>query len=77
MKLTHKIISKLKDERGVSAIVVAVVLVMLIGFLALAIDIGYLYATKNELQNTADAAALAGAGQLGQIYVFLLPRPER
>lgn len=68
MKSTHKIISKLKDERGVSAIVVAVVLVMLIGFLALAIDIGYLYATKNELQNTADAAALAGAGELGHIY---------
>jgi len=68
MKITNKIISKIKNQRGATAVVVAVVLAMLIGFLALAIDVGYLYATKNELQNVSDSAALAATGLLGQIY---------
>jgi hypothetical protein len=34
----------------------------LIGFAAMAIDVGYMYSVKAELQRTADAAALAGAG---------------
>jgi len=49
------------DERGVAAIVVALVMLMLLGFAALAIDIGHLFAVRNELQNGADAGALAGA----------------
>ena len=69
MKLANKIISKFKDQRGVTAVVVALTLTMLLGFAALAIDVGYLYATKNELQNIADSAALAAAGKLGDIYL--------
>ena len=38
---------------------------MLVGFSALAVDMGYLYWMKNRLQVTADAAATAGASQLG------------
>lgn len=68
MKFSRIIKSKFKDQRGAVAVIVAVCMAMLIGFLALAIDVGYLYATKNELQNAADAAALAGAGKLGEIY---------
>ncbi len=49
------------DQRGVSAIVVAIVIVLLVMFAALAVDIGHLVAVKNELQNAADAGALAGA----------------
>jgi hypothetical protein len=36
----------------------------LIGFVALVVDVGHLYAVRNELQNAADAAALAGARAL-------------
>jgi Ca2+-binding RTX toxin-like protein len=71
MKTQHKFICRLKDQRGVSAIIIAIVLAVLIGFAALAVDIGYLYATRNELQNVADAAALAATGQLGAIYASL------
>ena len=52
---------KLRDERGVTAIVVAIVLLLLVGFSALAIDIGHLCVARAELQNAADAGALAGA----------------
>lgn len=68
MKFTHITISKFKDQSGVTAVLVAIMTSVLLGFAALAIDIGYLYATKNELQNIADAAALAATGKLGQIY---------
>lgn len=58
-----KIISKLKlkNERGVTVIIVTVVIVLLIGFVAFAIDIGYAYVARNQVQNAADAGALAGA----------------
>jgi hypothetical protein len=50
-----------KDEQGATAIVVALVMFVLLGFAALAIDIGHLFVARNELQNAADAGALAGA----------------
>ena len=68
MKLTRKIISEIKGQRGATAVVIVLALVVLIGFAALAIDIGYLYSTKNELQNIADSAALAATGKLGNQY---------
>jgi len=53
-------------QRGAVAVVTAISLVMLLGFAALAIDIGNLLVARNELQNAADAAALAGAPCLFQ-----------
>lgn len=49
------------DESGATAIVCAIVLTALCGFVALALDLGHLVMAKTELQRTADAAALAGA----------------
>ncbi|MGD8667751.1 MAG: pilus assembly protein TadG-related protein, partial [Desulfobacterales bacterium] len=68
MKAYPSCISKVKNQSGVSAVVVAIGLVMLLGFAALAIDVGYLYSTRNELQNVSDATALAATRQLGSIY---------
>jgi Flp pilus assembly protein TadG len=53
-----------RRQRGVVAITVGFSLVMLLGVGAFAIDIGRLLVVKNELQNAADAAALAGASYL-------------
>ena len=69
MKRNRQLISKFKDQRGVTAVVVAIVITVLLSIAAMAVDIGYVAATKNELQNAADSAALAGAGLLGQIYL--------
>ena len=49
------------NQRGATAILVALLLVVLVGFTALAIDVGHLVVARNELQNAADAGALAGA----------------
>ncbi len=40
---------------------IALAMVVLIGFLGLAVDVGHLYIVKGELQHAADAGALAGA----------------
>jgi len=51
-------------RRGAVAVLVAVSMVMLLLFGALAVDVGYICAIIAEQQNTADASSLAGAGML-------------
>ncbi|WP_411828945.1 pilus assembly protein TadG-related protein [Paraburkholderia kururiensis] len=53
-----------RKERGAVAIVVALAIAVLIGFLGLALDLGKLYVVRSELQNSADACALAAARDL-------------
>jgi hypothetical protein len=48
-------------QRGVSMVLMAVALIALLGFAALTLDGGNAYVARNELQNAADAGALAGA----------------
>jgi hypothetical protein len=67
---------RLKDQKGVTIVLVAVLMVVLIGFMALAIDVGYLMVTRNELHNIADGAALAACGELGAIYQSLSPQAQ-
>jgi hypothetical protein len=61
MKGRLQIASILRDQQGATAILIAVAFTVLLGFLALAIDMGYLWVAQNELQNAADAGSLAGA----------------
>jgi Flp pilus assembly protein TadG len=53
-------------ERGAITPILAVSLAMALGLMALTVDLGQLFVGKNELQNIADAAALAGAKKLIQ-----------
>lgn len=54
----------LANEGGATIIYVALIIVLLMMFTALAVDIGHLYGVRNELQDAADAGALAGASVL-------------
>ena len=54
----------LHDQDGAVAAIVAVSLVVILGFAGLAIDMSYAYSTRNMLQITASAAALAAAPEL-------------
>jgi Flp pilus assembly protein TadG len=51
----------IKNQQGIVAIIIASLTVVFAGLAALAIDLGHLYVVRNELQNAADAGALAGA----------------
>lgn len=51
-------------KRGQAMALGAVAMVAMVGFLAFVIDAGMFFMIRRELQNTADAAALAGAAFL-------------
>ena len=53
-----------RRRRGAAIILAAFLMGVLVSMLALAIDIGYIAASKAEARRTADAAALAGAWQM-------------
>lgn len=50
---------RLSDQRGASSVIVAIVTTVLLGSVGLVIDVGAVYSERRELQNGADAAALA------------------
>lgn len=54
----------IRNDKGSVMVYVTIIMFVLLGATALAIDGGTLYLTKSRLQNAVDAAALAGASQL-------------
>lgn len=52
------------DDRGIALPFVAIMLVLLMGMTALAVDLGWLYLNGSRVQRGADAAALAGVVHL-------------
>jgi hypothetical protein len=56
-----ELLRRVKEKQGLTAVIVALLMLVLLGVAAFAIDIGHLYLVKNELQNAADAGGLAGA----------------
>lgn len=55
----------LKDEQGAVTIMVALMIVVLLGFTALTVDVGLAYHNKSMLQNATDSAALAIVNTIG------------
>ncbi len=53
-----------RDERGVTVALVALMLVILCGIAALVVDVGFLFWERRSMVTAADAAALAGAKEL-------------
>ena len=51
-------------QRGAVAIIVGLAIVVLVAFAGLALDLGQMFISKTELQNAADACALAAAREL-------------
>lgn len=51
-------------RRGAILPLSTVLIVVMLAFIALAVDLGYVMMVRSEMQNAADSAALAGASQL-------------
>jgi hypothetical protein len=51
-------------RKGNILVMTSLMMVMLIAFVALAVDVGYIYTVRNELQRAADAAAIAATWEL-------------
>jgi hypothetical protein len=54
-------LSILSDEGGAVAVIFALAATVLVAILGLGVDLGYWYRTSRDLQNAADAAAIAAA----------------
>ena len=55
--------SRVRDECGAVLIMVALSSVALLGFLGLALDVGYMYHHRRVMQSAADAGAIAGGAR--------------
>ena len=62
--MRRALLDPVRNDRGATIVLVALMLAALLGIAALAIDVGMLYNARAEAQRAADAAALAGAGSL-------------
>jgi Putative Flp pilus-assembly TadE/G-like len=51
-------------QRGVSAVLIGLTMVLMIGMAGLSLDLGRMYVNKSELQTAADACALAASSEL-------------
>ena len=56
--------SSRSKQSGSIAVLTAVLLPILLSFMALAIDVGYMFVVKNRMQVAADSAALVAANSL-------------
>ena len=64
-KLEKRYISRLhRNRQGAVLVLAAVMLFMMMAFLAFTVDTGYLAASKAEIRRSADSAALAGCWEL-------------
>jgi len=72
-RVTQRLMRPLNNSRGVAAVMVALTMTVLLAMAAAALDIGHAMVARNELQNAADAGALAGARALGILYEGMTP----
>src|SRR6266404_7484624 len=56
-------------RHGAIAPLVAVLMLPLLGMLAFSVDVGYIVLVQTDLQNAADASALAGAERMQTLFV--------
>ncbi|MEA4925067.1 MAG: Tad domain-containing protein [Syntrophomonadaceae bacterium] len=60
----EKFLKTVKNECGQALVLSALMIAVVVGMAALIVDLGGGYIAKSDLQNAADAAALAGVAQL-------------
>lgn len=65
MALRHRLGSLARSEQGTVAILTAIIMTVLIGFAAIAVDVGSIHYDSRRLQGAADLAAIAAASNTG------------
>ncbi|HEY2883031.1 MAG TPA: pilus assembly protein TadG-related protein [Pirellulales bacterium] len=51
-------------RRGAVAVLAAVLMIVMVGFIAFGVDVGYMMVVKTQLQNAVDSAAMAAAANM-------------
>ena len=61
---THKTLQTDRNRRGVILVIAALMMTVLVGMVAFAVDYGYILKVRTDLQRSADASALAAVQDL-------------
>ncbi len=61
----------LSNSKGTVAVLTAILITVLISFVALGTDVGYIYTVRSQMQNAVDSSAMAGAA-----YLYLTDRTQ-
>jgi hypothetical protein len=69
-------VHQIKNSEGAVVILIALVIVILVGVTAFAIDFGIVWVANKQLYNAADAGALAGARALGYYRCMKSGNPD-
>ncbi len=64
-------LKSLSNSKGTVAVLTAILTAVLMGFVALGTDVGYIYTVRSQMQNAVDSAAMAGAA-----YLYLSDRTQ-
>ena len=72
-----RFMNPISNDQGAIAAITAIFLLVLLAFAAAVIDVGHALVARNELQNVADAGALAGTRALGRIYEGMTPAVQQ
>lgn len=72
----ENVMNRLKDESGQSLVVAALAMTCLMGFVALAADVGVMSRERRLVQTAADSGAIAGASELGFADVTAAARAD-
>ncbi len=59
------LVSRFKNEEGQTVVITALCMTILLGFTAMAVDVGMMFRARRSLQSAADAAAVAAAIEMG------------
>lgn len=66
-----------RRRRAAIVVLAALLLTIMMGFMAMAIDLGYIVLVRTELQSAADSAALAAAGSMSQSENDIIASAQR
>lgn len=66
-----------RRQRGVIMMLTALMITVMIGFLALSIDLGFAFSSRTQFQNGIDSATLAGAAALRMAIESSDPGPQQ
>lgn len=66
MTATRKLTRGLRNRRGATIVMLAILMTVMVGFVGVGVDFARMYAFKAQVQITADAGAIAGAIELAR-----------
>src|SRR3954469_14851732 len=66
-----------QNRRGATLVLAAFFMICLLAMIAFAVDVGYVALARSQLQNAADASAMAAAGAMGSSQSVIVAEAKK